>query len=442
MKITVVGCGYVGLVTGVCFAELRHQVVCVDIDDRKMRDLQRGIMPIYEPELDALLTNNLAAERVSFTSDLAQAMVGAPIVFIAVGTPSGVDGHADLKHVMGVARTLGQTIVADTTVVVKSTVSVGTCAKVSAIVQAGLSERGVEARVDVVSNPEFLREGSAVQDCLHPARIIVGADCEHAEVVMRTLYQALTKDNAIRLITMDIKSAELTKYAANAMLATKISFMNELSLVSERVGANIEKMREGIGSDYRIGEHFIAPGLGYGGSCFPKDVRALIKTAEEVDVSLDLLCAVEKVNFRQRERFCAHIFDYFNGSLADKKLAMWGLAFKPRTDDVRDAPALYIMDKLRSAGAAVIAYDPVAQDNVQKIYQADGKVSFSDNQYDALEGADALCICTEWDQFKTPDFAKMRANMRAFVIFDGRNIYDHAHAEEMNGCHYQSVGRS
>ncbi|MHB1587744.1 MAG: UDP-glucose dehydrogenase family protein [Acidiferrobacteraceae bacterium] len=442
MKLTIVGTGYVGLVTGTCFAEMGNSVTCVDVDAAKIERLQQGVLPIYEPGLDALVAGNQRSGRLRFTSELAQAD-GADAYFIAVGTPPGEDGSADLTHVLSVARDLGRLVSEDSLVVTKSTVPVGTAEKVREAIARELSERGVEIRLDVVSNPEFLKEGDAVADFMRPDRIIIGCDSERAQEIMRNLYSPFMRNHE-RILFMSLPAAEMTKYAANAMLATKISFMNEISNLCESLGVDVESVRLGIGSDSRIGYSFIYPGCGYGGSCFPKDVKAIVHMADDCGIEPILLKAVEERNRRQKQVLFGHIRDYFGLNLTGKTFGVWGLAFKPGTDDVREAPSRVLIEALLSAGARVRAYDPVAMDNARhqfpKQWFTTGALELSANQYQAIADTDALVLVTEWKPFRYPDFDLMKRTMRQPLIFDGRNQYDPA-ALRATGFRYWGIGR-
>ncbi len=438
MKISVFGTGYVGLVTGVCFAEMGNNVICADIDDNKIQMLRKGQSPIYEPGLDDLIENSIRAERIHFTTDLQKAVHDSEIIFIAVGTPSDVDGSADLKYVLQVAKTIAEHMNGPKHIITKSTVPVGTHLKVRAVIEKELSRRGVNHTWYLASNPEFLREGSAIEDCLKPDRVVVGCEGPQAEKTLRRLYEPFLSEGA-QLLLMDLASAEMTKYAANAMLATKISLMNEFSRVCDSVGANIEAVRVGIGADHRIGPHFIYAGIGYGGSCFPKDVKALVHIGKEHGNRLEILEAVESVNYSQRERYFANLKKNV-GELRGKKFAVWGVAFKPGTDDIRDAPALDIIAKLLEGGATVQAYDPVAKENCLKHFASHKGLSFGADQYSVLADADALCILTEWKSFREPDFARMKASLKRALILDGRNIYGPNEMKEL-GIEYHSIGR-
>lgn len=441
MKLTIFGTGYVGLVTGACLAEVGHTVICVDIDQGKIDRLNQGQIPIWEPGLDAIVARNVAEGRLCFTTDVTLGVTHAQIQFIAVGTPPDEDGSADLQFVLAVAESVALHMDGYKVLINKSTVPVGTADKVRERVSAVLAERGAELPFDVVSNPEFLKEGAAVGDFLKPDRIIIGTDSDKAQALMRELYEPFNRNHE-RTMFMDVRSAELTKYAANAMLATKISFMNELANMAELLGADIEEVRKGIGADPRIGYHFIYPGCGYGGSCFPKDVQALGRTADQIGYDAPLIKAVEAVNNRQKGVLFAKLARHFGGAdnLAGKVIAVWGLAFKPNTDDMREAPSRSLIEALWAAGARVQAFDPVAMDETRRIYGAREELSFAGNKYAALEGVDALAICTEWQQFRAPDFDEMQNRMRARVIVDGRNLY-HPERLKADGWAYYSVGR-
>lgn len=438
MDITIFGSGYVGLVTAACFADAGYQVVCVDVDEKRVHMLTHGVVPIYEPGLDELVTQNRKQGRLRFTTDAAEGVRHGLFQFIAVGTPPGEDGSADLKYVLQVARTIGQHMDGHKVVITKSTVPVGTCAKVKAALQGELDRRTSALEFDVVSNPEFLKEGAAIADFTKPDRIVIGTETERATELMRNLYGPFNV-NRDRLIVMDVKSSELTKYAANAMLATKISFMNELANVAERMGADIEKVRIGIGSDPRIGYHFIYPGCGYGGSCFPKDVKALAHTAQEGGHSAPLLLAVEAVNERQKRVLFERIQQHF-GKVSGKTIALWGLAFKPKTDDMREATSRVLMEALWAAGAKVRAYDPVANKEAGHLYGERADLTLCSSSEEACEGADALAIVTEWKQFRGPNFAHIAKLLKEPVIFDGRNLYDPDLMQKI-GFTYYSIGR-
>ncbi len=443
MRVAIFGTGYVGLVTGTCLAEVGHDVVCVDIDQSKVDGLERGIIPIYEPGLEPMVKANHASGRLAFTTDAAQAIAHGEVIFIAVGTPPDEDGSADLQYVLAVARTIGRHLARPTVVVNKSTVPVGTADKVRTAIAEDLAARGQGIAFDVVSNPEFLKEGDAVADCMRPDRIVIGANSAHAVTVLRRLYAPFNR-NRDRVVEMDVRSAELTKYAANAMLATKISFMNEIANIAERVGADIEQVRQGIGSDPRIGWHFIYPGAGYGGSCFPKDVQALARTAAQHGHTPQLLNAVEAVNAAQK----GHLFEliqrhYDRGEdegVRGKTFAVWGLAFKPNTDDMREAPSRRVLAQLWEAGAKVQVFDPEAMAEARRIFGEREDLVFCDSAFAALHDADALVVITEWKQFRSPDFARMREALGDAVVFDGRNLYDPVEIEAA-GLAYYGIGR-
>jgi UDPglucose 6-dehydrogenase len=439
MKITIFGTGYVGLVTGACLAEMGNHVVCVDIDTAKVERLRRGEIPIYEPGLEAIVKRNHASGQLDFTTEAAAAIAHGDVIFIAVGTPPDEDGSADLTYVLEVARSIGSHIDRRVVVVNKSTVPVGTADRVRSAVSAELSRRGVSVEFDVVSNPEFLKEGAAVEDCLRPDRIIVGASSERAVAVLRKLYAPFNR-NHDRMVVMDERSAELTKYAANAMLATKISFMNEIANIAERVGADVELVRQGIGSDPRIGYHFIYPGAGYGGSCFPKDVQALERTARSHGYSAQLLTAVEAVNRQQKDKLFELITRHLGADLSGRTIALWGLAFKPNTDDMREAPSRHLMEALWRAGAKVRAFDPQASEETQRLYGDRADLMLCKAAYDALQGADVLAVVTEWKAFRSPDFQRIAHMLGERAVFDGRNLYDPAAVEEA-GLAYYGIGR-
>jgi UDPglucose 6-dehydrogenase len=439
MKVTIFGSGYVGLVTGACLAEVGNDVVCVDIDEGKIERLNRGEVPIHEPGLDSVIARNRAAERLRFTTDIELGVAHGLFQFIAVGTPPDEDGSADLQYVLAVARSIGERMIDYRVVVNKSTVPVGTADKVRATIAEVLAERQSKLEFDVVSNPEFLKEGAAIEDFMKPDRIVVGTDNPRTNELLRALYAPFNR-NHDRLVSMDVRSAELTKYAANAMLATKISFMNELANLAERLGADIEKVRLGIGSDPRIGYHFIYPGCGYGGSCFPKDVKALERIARDVNYPAQLLQAVEGVNDRQKLRLFEKIETYFRGDLQGKTFAVWGLAFKPNTDDMREASSRILMEKLWAAGAKVQAFDPVAMDETRRIYGARRDLVLGDSPEAVLKGADALVIVTEWNVFRSPNFDLLKASLSHPVIFDGRNLYDPERLTSL-GFDYYGIGR-
>lgn len=440
MNISIVGTGYVGLVTGSCFADVGNHVLCVDIDQGKIDRLNAGDIPIYEPGLERLVNTNTQQNRLEFTTDIDKAVGHAEVIFIAVGTPPDEDGSADLSHVLSVARSIGRAMKESRVIVTKSTVPVGTAAKVRQAIQSELDARGVEICFSVASNPEFLKEGAAIEDFMKPDRVVVGTDDERAVDLMRALYAPFNRNHE-RLIVMDIPSAELTKYAANAMLATKISFMNELSNLAELLGADIELVRQGIGSDPRIGYHFIYPGCGYGGSCFPKDVQALHRTARQHGYDARILEAVEDVNNDQKSVLLNKIEREFKGDLSGKTFAVWGLAFKPNTDDMREAPSRVIIDGLVGRGAQVQAYDPVANHEASLIYDSVPQVSLVDEPYQATDKADALIIVTEWKAFRSPDFIRLREQLSQPLIFDGRNIYDPDVLAQL-GFIYHGIGRS
>jgi len=432
MNIAVVGTGYVGLVTGTCLAETGNHVICVDIDVKKVNKMKNGEVPIYEPHLDVLFERNIKQGRLKFTTDLNEAVESAQVVFLALPTPPGEDGSADLSYVLGVADNLGKIMKDYKVLVDKSTVPVGTADKVTAAVKKHAS-----VDFDVVSNPEFLREGFAVDDFLKPDRVVVGTSSARAQKVMEELYKPYVRQGN-PIIFMDEKSAELTKYAANAFLATKITFMNEVANLCELLDADVDKVRIGIGTDTRIGKRFLFPGIGYGGSCFPKDVQALAKSAAGVNYDFALLTSVMAVNEKQKTIIVPKIKDFFGGDLKGKHFALWGLAFKPDTDDIREAPALYVIDKLLAAGATITAYDPEAMENVKELLG--DKISYAENQYDALSNADALIIATEWSVFRSPEFDKLKKGLKEKVIFDGRNLYDLDQMKEL-GFYYNSIGR-
>jgi len=436
MKITIVGTGYVGLVIGACFSEVGIDVYCVDIDEKKIENLKNGIIPIYEPGLEEIVQRNVTKGRLHFSTNLAECLDGVSVVFGAVGTPPDEDGSADLKYVLQVARQVGKHMSDYLIMVTKSTVPVGTAEKVRKAMKEALDARKVDIPFDVASNPEFLKEGAAVDDFLKPDRIVIGVDSDKARKVMDKLYKPFTM-NGHPVIFMDIVSSEMTKYTANAMLATKISFINDIANLCEIVGANVNMVRKGIGSDRRIGQYFIYPGTGYGGSCFPKDVKALIKTSDEKGYSLEVLKAVENVNERQKSILFNKALNYFDGDLKGKTFAMWGLSFKPQTDDMREAPSLVIINKLLEAGAKVKAYDPASMHEAQRILG--GSVEFVKDQYEALIDSDGLFLVTEWPEFKYPNFNVMRKLLKTNVIFDGRNIYDQADMKD-NKFDYFGIG--
>ncbi|WP_224243275.1 UDP-glucose dehydrogenase family protein [Hyalangium gracile] len=432
MRIAIIGTGYVGLVAGTCFADSGNDVVCVDIDERKIRALQAGEVPIYEPGLEELIRNNVRERRLSFTTDLATAVGPSQVVFIAVGTPEGESGDADLQYVLAAAEQIGRAMRQYTVVVDKSTVPVGTADKVRETLA-----RVTKVEFDVVSNPEFLKEGAALEDFLKPDRVVIGVDSERARRIMGELYAPFVRtENPI--FYMDTRSAELTKYAANAMLATRISFMNDMAALCEKVGADVDFVRKALGADRRIGYPFLFPGVGYGGSCFPKDVKALVATGREHGLELDLLRAVERTNERQKKLLVNKALKHFGGSLAGRTFGVWGLAFKPKTDDMREAPSIEVIEGLLGKGAKVVAHDPVAERTAHRYFG--DRIRYASLPYEALEGVDALFIVTEWNEFRHPDFERMKALMKAPVIFDGRNIYDPARMREL-GFTYQNIGR-
>ena len=440
MNITVIGSGYVGLVSGTCFAEVGNRVTCVDIDPIKIEKLNKGIIPIFEAGLETMVLNNVKNKNLFFTTELSEALKNSDIVFIAVGTPMGDDGSADLKYVLSVAKSIGQLIQKRLIVVDKSTVPVGTADKVKAVVQKGLDDRGVTIEFDVVSNPEFLKEGAAIVDFMKPDRVVIGADSKYAFKKMKELYSPFFKSRD-RFITMDIRSAEMTKYAANAMLATKISFMNEIANICEMVGADANQVRLGIGSDQRIGYSFIYPGVGYGGSCFPKDVKALTKIAEENGYNAQLITAVEAVNDAQKLVIAQKIVKRFGKDLTGFTFGIWGLAFKPGTDDMREAPAIYVIKELVSRGAKIKAYDPKAVYEAKEHYlKGIQNTTYVTSKYDVLKASDALVLLTEWKEFRSPDFEKIKAKLKTPIIFDGRNQYI-AYSLENNGLEYYRIGK-
>ncbi len=439
MKITVFGIGYVGLVQAAVLASVGHDVMCVDIDENKIANLKKGIIPIYEPGLTPLVQETYQSGLLNFTTDAQRGVEHGTIQFIAVGTPPDEDGSADLKYVLAVASTIAQYMTNEKIIVDKSTVPVGTADKVTAKVAEVLAQRNVDISFDVVSNPEFLKEGAAVSDCMKPDRIIVGTENETSREAMRELYAPFNR-NHDRMIFMDVRSAELTKYAANCMLATKISFMNEMSNLAELLGADIEAVRHGIGSDSRIGYQFIYPGCGYGGSCFPKDVQALIRTANGIDYKPALLEAVESVNYAQKQKLFSHLNSHFKGDLAGKTIAIWGLSFKPQTDDMREASSIVLMQALWQAGAVVQAYDPEAMEECQRLFGDNDNLSLVGTKESALKGADALVVCTEWSQFRAPDFELIANTLSEKVIVDGRNLYD-PQLLKARGFAYYAIGR-
>ncbi|MFU2316959.1 UDP-glucose dehydrogenase family protein [Rahnella sp. PCH160] len=439
MKVTVFGIGYVGLVQAAVLAEVGHEVLCIDVDAKKVENLKNGHIPIFEPGLTPLVQQNYEAGRLLFSTNAAEGVAHATVQFIAVGTPPDEDGSADLKYVTAVARTIAEYMTEPKVVIDKSTVPVGTADKVRAVMTEKLKERGVDIEFNVVSNPEFLKEGAAVADCMRPERIVIGTDNPDAIDPIRELYEPFNR-NHDRMILMDIRSAELTKYAANCMLATKISFMNEMSNLAEMLGADIEKVRQGIGSDSRIGYHFIYPGCGYGGSCFPKDVQALIRTAEHIGYQPKLLQAVEQVNYQQKYKLPTFIQRHFGDDLKGKTFALWGLSFKPNTDDMREASSRVLMEQLWAAGAKIKAYDPEAMNETQRIYGQRDDLELMGTKESALQNADALIICTEWQNFRAPDFDAIKKTLKEPVIFDGRNLYDPERLEK-RGFTYYGIGR-
>jgi UDPglucose 6-dehydrogenase len=439
MNVTVFGSGYVGLVTAACFANAGNNVLCVDIDREKVELLTKGIVPIHEPGLADIIRSALKDGAIGFTTDAERGVAHASVIFIAVGTPPDEDGSADLQHVLQVAGTVGRLMTDQKFIVNKSTVPVGTGDKVETAVIDQLRARNLAIDFDVISNPEFLKEGAAVADFMKPDRIVIGTDSDEAESVMRQLYSSFNRNHE-KIIVMDRRSSELTKYAANAMLATKISFMNEIALIAEQCNADIEHVRKGIGSDPRIGYHFIYPGCGYGGSCFPKDVKALVRTAGSMNIETRVLDAVEERNESQKALMYSRLDDYFGGQLQGRTIAIWGLAFKPNTDDMREAPSRKLMEALWQAGAVVQGYDPVAMHEARRLYPDVDSLRLYDNAYKALQGADALCICTEWRHFTNPDFAQIRQMLKQPLVVDGRNLFDPV-MMETEGFDYLSVGR-
>jgi UDPglucose 6-dehydrogenase len=439
MRVTIFGSGYVGLVTGACLADAGNDVLCVDVDAKKIEGLKRGEIPIHEPGLDALIKTNADADRMRFTTSAAEGVAHGQLQIIAVGTPPDEDGSADLKYVLAVARSIGEHMTEYKVVVTKSTVPVGTSDKVGAAVAESLAKRKAEIEFDVVSNPEFLKEGAAIEDFMRPDRVVVGTDNPRVTELLRALYEPFTRSRE-KIVVMDLKSAELTKYAANAMLATKISFMNELANLAERFGADIERVRVGIGSDPRIGYHFIYPGLGYGGSCFPKDVQALARSARGAGYEPRLLDSVEAVNKSQKQVLFGKISKHYDGNLSGKTFAVWGLAFKPGTDDMREAPSRVLLEALWQAGAKVRAFDPAAAKEAKRIWGERADLAITARSREALDGADALVIVTEWKEFRSPDFDHLKKTLKAPVIFDGRNLYDPA-AMKKQGFKYYAIGR-
>lgn len=439
MKVTVFGIGYVGLVQAAVMAEVGHDVICVDVDQNKVDNLKKGQIPIYEPGLTPLVTSNYQAGRVDFTTDAQKGIEHGEIIFIAVGTPPDEDGSADLKYVLAVAKTIATYMQSSKIIINKSTVPVGTADKVTQKVTETLNELDKSLTFDVVSNPEFLKEGAAVNDCMRPDRIVLGTENNHSEKVLRELYSPFNR-NHDKIIVMDVRSAELTKYAANCMLATKISFMNEMSNLAELFGADIENVRRGIGSDPRIGYQFIYPGCGYGGSCFPKDVQALVRSANGVGYQAKILESVEAVNYKQKEKLFDYINAHFDGELKGKKVSLWGLSFKPNTDDMRDASSRVLMEKLWQAGAKVQAFDPEAMEETQRIYGSRDDLTLFGTKEAALEGADFLVICTEWQAFRAPDFELIKQKLAHPLLFDGRNLFEPSTMQE-HGLHYYAIGR-
>ncbi len=439
MKISIVGSGYVGLVSGACFAQMGNQVICIDIDELKVENLKQGIVPIYEPGLEEMVKENINKGALDFSTDIQQAIANSLIAFIAVGTPMGEDGAADLQYVLLVAKSIGQYMQDYMVIVDKSTVPVGTADKVRETIQQELEKRGVNIEFDVVSNPEFLKEGAAINDFMHPDRVVIGADNNKAMQIMHDLYSPFMKTRD-RFVGMDIKSAEMTKYAANAMLATKISFMNEISNICEKVGADVNKVRDGIGSDSRIGYSFIYPGCGYGGSCFPKDVQALAKTAKDFGYTPRILDAVELVNYDQKKVVANKVIKRFGENLDGFVFAVWGLSFKPETDDMREATSITIIEELTSRGAKINAYDPKARHEAETHYLKNNKnITYVDGKYDAVKGADAVILVTEWQEFRSPDFDEIKKMLKQAVFFDGRNQFNKERMEEM-GFEYIQIG--
>ncbi len=436
MKIAIVGTGYVGLVTGTCFAELGTDVTCIDVNEEKIKALKSGIIPIYEPGLDTLVLRNVAAGRLHFHTDLREVLEGVKVVFTAVGTPPDEDGSADLKYVLQVAKTIGQNIKDYKLIATKSTVPVGTAEKVRATIQAEIDKRGVDIPFDVASNPEFLKEGNAIDDFMKPDRVVAGVDSEKAKLLMTDLYKPMLLNN-FRVIFMDIPSAEMTKYAANAMLATRISFMNDIANLCERVGANPDMIRQGIGSDTRIGNKFLYPGCGYGGSCFPKDVKALIKTGKDNGYRMRVIEAVEEVNNDQKNILFDKFLEYYNGDIKGKKVALWGLSFKPNTDDMREAPALVLVESLISAGCTISGYDPVAMEEAKR--RLGDRITYAKDIYEASENADAIFHVTEWREFRMPDWSRLKSSMNHPLVIDGRNVFDKSRLAEY-GFAYLNIG--
>lgn len=438
MKIAIVGTGYVGLVTGTCFAEMGTEVFCVDVNRKKIEDLRKGIMPIYEPGLDEMVNRNMLAGRLLFSTDLSECLDKVEVLFCAVGTPPDEDGSADLSYVLEVAREVGRLMNRYLLVVTKSTVPVGTAQKIKRAIQEEQARRGVSIDFDIASNPEFLKEGAAIKDFMSPDRVVVGVESERARKLMAKLYRPFLLNN-FRVIFMDVPSAEMTKYAANAMLATRISFMNEIANLCERVGADVNMVRKGIGTDARIGSRFLYPGCGYGGSCFPKDVKALVKTADDQHCPMRILRAVEEVNEAQKSILFHKLSHYYGGDLAGRRVALWGLAFKPETDDMREAPSLVLIRLLREAGCHVVAYDPVAMNEARRRFQ-EHEISYGQDIYETVIYADALLVVTEWKEFRMPSWAAIKKLMKYPLVLDGRNIYDKAELEEA-GMIYHCIGR-
>ena len=437
MKISVIGTGYVGLVSGACFAQMGNSVTCVDIDEKKIASLKEGIIPIYEPGLEEMVLENYKTGTLEFTTDAKSTIASSRICFIAVGTPMGEDGSADLQYVLAVAKTIGESMKDYLVVVDKSTVPVGTADKVRETIQSALDVRGIDIKFDIVSNPEFLKEGAAIQDFMRPDRVVIGADNQKSLDIMHDLYAPFMKTHD-RFISMDIKSAEMTKYTANAMLATKISFMNEISNICERVGADVNQVRNGIGSDSRIGYSFIYPGCGYGGSCFPKDVQALAKTAKDYGYEPKILNAVEAVNYAQKKVISTKVINHFGTDLKGKTFAIWGLAFKPETDDMREASSITIINELTALGAKIVAYDPKARHEAETYYLKDNdSVRYEDSKYDVLKDADALILVTEWQEFRSPDFDEVKKLIKNPIFFDGRNQFDKKRMNEIGFDYYQ-----
>lgn len=439
MNITIIGTGYVGLVTGTCFSDMGNEVYCVDVMEEKIKSLKEGIIPIYEPGLEELIKRNYERGNLHFTTNLKEGLDNSELCFIAVGTPMGEDGSADLQYVRQVAQQIGETIIHDMIVIDKSTVPVGTAEEVKTIIQDELKKRNESFKVAVVSNPEFLKEGNAVNDFMHPDRVVIGADDEEAVNAMRLLYDPFTKNHE-RMIIMDIKSAEMTKYASNSMLANRISFMNEMANICDKIGANIDYVRKGMGSDSRIGSSFLYPGCGYGGSCFPKDVTALIKTATDAGYTPQLLKSVEEVNNQQKSYVANKIKTVLGDDLNGLTFAIWGLSFKPETDDMREAPSITIIKELLDAGATINAYDPKAMDIAKKFYFKDWNITYFDDKYSAIENADILVIITEWKEFRSPDFNKIKSSLSKNIIFDGRNQFKNSTMENL-GINYYAVGK-